>query len=77
MELCIQWRWYIDSYVVEHERPFSGLRECCRKDDVDRCNKGYQESGDSGELEDVVDWGKRPVVLSSEHEVDEEDRDER
>lgn len=43
---------------------------------MDGSDERYEEGGYAWELEDVVDWSERPVVLGSEHEVYEEDCDE-
>lgn len=40
---------------------------------MDGCNKGNEQSCNTRYLKDVIDGSKRPVILSSEHEMDEED----
>lgn len=40
---------------------------------MDGCNKRNEQGCDARYLEDVIDGGKWPVILSGEHEVDEED----
>lgn len=43
---------------------------------MDRRNKRNEESGNTRQLEDVVDGCEGPVVLRREHQMDEEDGDE-
>jgi hypothetical protein len=47
-----------------------------RKDDIDCGNDGSKQSHYSGKLEDIVDAGQGPVILSGEEEMEEKNDDE-
>ena len=44
--------------------------------DMESRDAGDEKCGDSRHLQDIVDWGEWPVILSGENKVDDQNRRE-
>lgn len=63
---------HLDGEVAEHVGPVLALLYGGGKYDIDGCGDGDEEGGDACDLEDIVCACKRPMILSGEDEVEEE-----
>jgi hypothetical protein len=67
---------HVDSEIAQHVWPVLAFVYSGGKDNIKGSNDGSEQSDYSGKLQDIVDAGEGPMILSGEKEMEEENDDE-